>query len=200
MNNPLVLFVALSTLVAFDPTHGLAADVSVTVPRTAQAAPSAVTLSRARDAILRFATACLNHDQSRLARAVTDDFIVEYALPQPGVYLSVDATAPDGYCGAHVPTTSVEQISNLWIFPTNESNAVFVRYNTDSKSDSFSNAVSTEHLALVELRGDRIAKIRDFTTSTDDIVKIATGSARNPTHVSFARAKGGIRGVSKRSD
>jgi hypothetical protein len=45
-------------------------------------------------------------------------------------------------------------ISNLWVFPTGESNTVFVRYTVET----------TEHLLLVEMSGARITTLRDFTT------------------------------------
>jgi hypothetical protein len=52
--------------------------------------------------------------------------------------------------------TTVEgggQIQNLWLFPTNDADTVFARYTS----------ASSEHLALVTLRGDRIVEVRDLT-------------------------------------
>ena len=45
-------------------------------------------------------------------------------------------------------------IADVWVFPTGDANTVFVRYTVDT----------SEHLLLVEMKGDQIAALRDFTT------------------------------------
>ncbi len=45
-------------------------------------------------------------------------------------------------------------IADVWVFPTAEANTVFVRYTVNA----------SEHLLLVEMKGDQIATLRDFTT------------------------------------
>jgi hypothetical protein len=44
-------------------------------------------------------------------------------------------------------------IADVWVFPTAEANTVFVRYTVNT----------SEHLLLVEMKGDQIATLRDFT-------------------------------------
>ncbi|HEY0341039.1 MAG TPA: hypothetical protein VGC34_09560 [Steroidobacteraceae bacterium] len=45
-------------------------------------------------------------------------------------------------------------IADVWVFPTAAANTVFVRYTVNT----------SEHLLLVEMQGDQIATLRDFTT------------------------------------
>jgi hypothetical protein len=58
----------------------------------------------------------------------------------------------------HALRDSVTGLSNVWIFATGDSNAVFVSYKTD-----------TEHLALLEMKGERIASLRDLNSSTEQV-------------------------------
>ena len=50
---------------------------------------------------------------------------MEYALDEPGTYLSLDASSLLAACAAN---NSGSRVSNLWIFPTNDANTVFVQY------------------------------------------------------------------------
>jgi hypothetical protein len=63
----------------------------------------------------------------------------------------------------HALRNSVSGLSNVWIFATGDANAVFVSYTTD-----------TGHLALVEMKGDRIATLRDLNSTTDPVLTAAT--------------------------
>jgi hypothetical protein len=58
---------------------------------------------------------------------------------------------------------SVAGLSNVWIFATGDANSVFVSYTTD-----------TEHLALVEMQGDRIASLRDLNSTANEILAAAS--------------------------
>jgi len=58
----------------------------------------------------------------------------------------------------HALRDSVTGLSNVWIFATGDSNAVFVSYRTD-----------TEHLALVEMKGEQIARLRDLNSSPEQV-------------------------------
>lgn len=127
------------------------------------AAPNAEVVSLARRAFLHFTAACLADDRSRIAQTVTDDVVLEYDLPDPGITLTVDTDALDSLCAASAPATTTGQIADLSIFPMTDPNTVFIQYE--------------DHMAIVQLRGDRIAKIRDFTTTPGEIASIAMGSA-----------------------
>ena len=56
-------------------------------------------------------------------------------------------------------------IADVWVFPTADANTVFVRYTVNA----------SEHLLLVEMKGDQIATLRDFTT---EVTSPATLEAR----------------------
>lgn len=58
---------------------------------------------------------------------------------------------------------SVAGLSNVWIFATGDANSVFVSYTTD-----------TEHLALVEMQGDRIASLRDLNFTGNEVLTAAS--------------------------
>jgi hypothetical protein len=61
----------------------------------------------------------------------------------------------------HALRSSIAGLSNVWIYATGDASSVFVNYTTDA-----------EHLALVEMQGDRIASLRDLNTS-DNVVLTA---------------------------
>ena len=160
MMKSFVALIALTSLLTARANESLARDVVVNAPATVQATQAADLISRAANAFVDYVNACSGNDQEAVARAITSDAVVEYAAAEPGVYLTFDATALTTRCGDDpAPIGAGQHISNLWIFPTTDANAVFVRY------DSASNLASAEqHLLLVEMRGDRIIRMRDFTT------------------------------------
>jgi hypothetical protein len=58
-------------------------------------------------------------------------------------------------------------IADVWVFPTAEANTVFVRYTVNT----------SEHLLLVEMKGDQIATLRDFTTEVTTPVTLEARAA-----------------------
>jgi hypothetical protein len=153
----------------------LAAD-SVNASATSASEVNADAISRADHALRDYLLACSVHDAQAIGRAVTADAVFEYVLEEPGSYLTIDATSLRAHCAVEDRAgESPLRISNLRIFPTSDSNAVFVRYTTPAVGDSPRAvdhselpATTSEHLALIELRGDRIAKLRDFTTTFEE--------------------------------
>jgi len=152
---------------------------------TPEAAASASLIARAGRALREYVAACSTDDEA-LAHTATGDAMVEYALAKPGTYLQVEAAAlcanrPDGT----LQTRSETHISSLWIYPTRDSNTVFVNYTIDFDVRSPSELPDSEHLALLEMRGDQIAKLRHFgTVSTSEafLLARAIASARASTH------------------
>lgn len=165
VKNPLVLLAAASAVLAFGPAPDLASDLPATQPHASVAAHNAEVVSRARRAFLRFTAACLAHDRSRITQTVTDDVVLQYDLPDPGITLVVDSDALDNLCATSAPRETTGQISDLSIFPMTDPNTVFIQYE--------------DHMAIVQLRGDRIAKIRDFTTTPGEIASIASESTHD---------------------
>jgi hypothetical protein len=59
-------------------------------------------------------------------------------------------------------TPNASRISDLWLFPTADTNTVFAEYTLRSKGDA-----PTKHLVVLTLQGDRILRIRELTGATD---------------------------------
>jgi hypothetical protein len=161
MNRSILGFAATVLLTASAHT-GFAAEATH-VPATALAAANADLIAHADRALRDYVAACSTGDDEAMARIVTSDAVVEYALKEPGTYLAVDAAALIAKRSvSSEPTGTVAQVSTLWIFPTPDSNVVFVRYTTSSEVGSATQISDSEHLALLEMRGDRIFKMRNF--------------------------------------
>ena len=65
------------------------------------------------------------------------------------------------------------RITRLWVFPTGDANAVFVHYRTTDDADAHEPGPSTEHLVLLEMSGERIAKLHDLTQVRASVVASA---------------------------
>jgi hypothetical protein len=163
MRLPKAMLIA-ALMLSMNSMTALAAD-PVTAPAVSKV--NADVISRADHVLHDYVLACSVHDGQAIGRAVTSDAVFEYVLEEPGSYLTIDATSLRAHCAIEERIgKSPLHISNLRIFPTGDSNSVFVRYTT-SASDSPA-VEHSEHLALIELRGDRIAKLRDFTTTFEE--------------------------------
>src|SRR6267142_2457105 len=138
--NRSILGLAATVLLTLTVQTGFAAGL-VHVPATPQAAASASLIARADRALRDYVAACSTGNEEAVARIVTTDAL--------SAHRSVNAE-PTG-TGAH--------ISNLWIFPTSDSNTVFIHYTTGSGVRSPAELPDSEHLALLEMRGDRIFKM-----------------------------------------
>jgi hypothetical protein len=81
----------------------------------------------------------------------------------------------DRAIAALVAREGESRISRLWVFPTAEANVVFVHYRTTSDVDAHEPGPTTEHLVLLEMSGERIAKWHDLTTAPATVVASVTG-------------------------
>lgn len=161
MHLPKTILIA-AMILSMNSVSTLAAD-SVTASATSLSEVNANVISRADHALRDYLLACSIRDGQAIGRAVTGDAVFEYVLEEPGSYLTIDATSLRAHCAGEERTgESPLRISNLRIFPTSDSNAVFVSYTTVTAD------LTSDHLALIELRGDRIAKLRDFTTTFEE--------------------------------
>jgi hypothetical protein len=159
-------------------------------PATAQAAASANLIARADRALRDYVAACSRGDEEAIARIVTSDAVVEYALEEPGTYLAVEAAALSANRSLNAERTGTGvHISNLSIFPTNDSNTVFIHYTTGSDVRSTTELPGSEHLALLEMRGDRIFRMRmlganagNLSTLEASVVTRAMASSRVYAH------------------
>jgi hypothetical protein len=160
--NKSILGFAATVLLTISAHAGFAAEATH-VPATALAAANADLIARADRALRDYVAACSTGDEEAMARIVTSDAVVEYALKEPGTYLTVDAAALIAKCSvSSEPTGTVAQVSKLWIFPTPDSNVVFVQYTIASDVRPPAEVTDSEHLAIIEMRGDRIFRMRYF--------------------------------------
>ena len=186
--NKSILALAAALLLTMTVQTSFAAE-RVHVPATPHAAANANLIARADRALRDYVAACSTGDDEAIARIVTNDAVVEYVLEEPGTYLVVEAAALSANCSGNAEWAGAgASISNLWIFPTNDSNAVFVQYTTCSDVRSPPHLPDSEHLALLEMRGDRIFKMRYFSADASTLghsrsaVTRATASSRANTH------------------
>jgi hypothetical protein len=174
MRLPKAILIA-TLMLSMNSISALAAD-SVTASATSLSQVNADVISRADHALRDYLLACSVHDGQAIGRAVTADAVFEYVLEEPGSYLTIDATSLPTHCASDERSgESPLRISNVRVFPTSDSSAVFVRYTTATTDDSQQavehsdpQVLASEHLVLIELRGDRIAKLRDFTTTFEE--------------------------------
>jgi hypothetical protein len=163
MNTSILRFTA--TMLLAMTVHTSFAAERTHVPATALAAAAANLIVRADRALRDYVAACSTGDDEAIARIVTSDAVVEYALKEPGTYVVVEATALSAKRWGNAKRAGAgASISKLWIFPTPYPNVVFVQYTTISDVRSPAQLAEAKHLALLEMRGDRIFKLRYFST------------------------------------
>jgi hypothetical protein len=187
--NRSLLGLAVTVLLTMTVPDGGAAE-AVHVPATSPAAASANLIARADRALRAYVAACSSGDNEAFTRIVTSDAVVEYALEEPGTYLAVEAAALSASrSGDSKQTGTGAHISNLWIYPTSDSNVVFVHYTTRADVRSRAQLPDSEHLALLEMHGDRIFKMRmlganaaNLSTLETSVVTRAIASSRVNAH------------------
>ena len=141
---------------------------TVQVPRTAAARAAGDLIARAERAITGYVAACASRDVKCLNAVTTDDVRIEFVLDEPGMYLALDS---DSLMASCMPGVSPPRDARVWIFPTNDTDAVFVQYDASAPS---SEATSQPQLVLVEMRGDQIARMRNFAAVPTAMVSSAT--------------------------
>jgi hypothetical protein len=164
----------LAALLCFSAHAASASEVKV--PDTDAARASADLIARAKRALSGFVAACATGEDESLRKLTTDDIRIEYALDEPGTFLNVDASSGTVGCGAlNGPDGRLE---NLWILPTNDTSSVFVQYDTGEG----------RRLALVEMRGDRIARMVSYASAPPALLANAAAATAMPC-VRFSERK-----------
>jgi len=163
-----VLIASVASLVA----PWVQADAIAKTPRTAASANAGQLTTNVQHALARFIAGCSSHDAKILDSVTTDDVRIEYSLDTPGIYLTLDAISLADDCGMSSQAGG-SHLRTLWIYPTNEPNAVFVEFDTTSDS---SVAPLQRQLALVEMRGAKIARLLSFSAPANTLVS-ARGAA-----------------------
>jgi hypothetical protein len=129
--------------------------------------PAASIGSSTRRAVNEFVDAYANRDAAGLAHATTGDFEVQYGLDRTGTYMAVDEDAlVASWRDAGVSSTVRDEHSAITIFPTADVHVVFVTYRIAGDGGS-------ERIALLELRGDRVARARDLVAPAPEFIELA---------------------------
>jgi ketosteroid isomerase-like protein len=152
-------YIALMTLagvLSISPVRAHA-DIPGAGPVAGQAQQSAQLISRAQTGLEQYLRACAEGDGNGVERALTKDAVLEHAVEGPGIYRTIDATVLIDQCRVNSGNGVQQPVSNLWMYPTPDENTVFVHYDIGAGTASHE-----RHLVLLEMRGERIAKIRDF--------------------------------------
>lgn len=131
------------------------------IPHTQAALNASEFLARAEHAIGGYLEACARGEPQALSTVTTNDLHIEYVLDDADPYLTTNVDAEG--CAA---IARGAQVTNFWLFPTNDASSVFVRY--ELQTDTGTQA----QLALVEMRGERIAMVRNFSGLTQAVSSI----------------------------
>lgn len=116
---------------------------------------------RVTEAVEGYVDAISMHDGRSLSKVFTDDALVEFVTDDSGASLTVHADSLlDDAVSDFGLTDGRPRVTNVRVFPTNDSNAVFVQYDI-VKADGSSTA-SRDQLAMVEMRGDKVEKMVNF--------------------------------------
>jgi len=157
--NKSMLVLAAAVLLTATVHAGFGAEATH-VPATPQAAANANLIARADHALRAYVDAC--------------------SVEAAALSANLSGDANEAASQAH--------ISNLWIFPTNDSNAVFVQYTMSSGVRSAARLPGSEHLALLEMRGDQIVKMLDFIAGAGRLPSLETRSHTGARFACSAKA------------
>ena len=155
MKTVTVLIASLASLVA----TWVQADAIAKSPRTAAS-------TRVEQALTRFIAGCSSHDAQLLDSVTTDDVRIEYSLDAPGTYLTLDGISLAADCGINMESGG-SHIRTMRIYPTNDENVVFVEFDTTNDS---STAPLKRQLALIEMRGEKIARLLNFSAPANALI------------------------------
>jgi len=158
-------YIAAATLgLAGTSSPALAEYVVIEAPAEQPNPEEADLIERGRHAFSRYLAACDHHDWPALRTALTDDAVIEYPLTQRGRYLLVYANLVGRHCRSLPATTRLAELS---VYPTNAVGVLLVSYAL--KSRRVGSQRIDEHLALFEMRREKICRIRDFSATGRDL-------------------------------
>lgn len=133
-------------------------------PQTPEGKRAAGLSARAEQAFAAYVAAWSSGEAGALSDVVTEDAVIEYALPRPGSFLTVDVDTASAVCATETAALEPRQLANLWIFPAPDEKTVFIHYDTAGASTRAASAAE-QQLLMLEMRGKRIARIRNLTMS-----------------------------------
>lgn len=179
--------IAMSAALTCAAGFARSAETVIRVPETPAARSASGLISRAERAIRRYVDAC----ESAAARdpwdVVTRDARIEYTLDDPGAYLSLEASAL--FAGCAVTAASTSQPKSLWIYPTGEPDSVFIQYDMPNET---AGTAPRQRLAEIEMRGERIYRMRNFGTPPETLLASMRGRAQSELCASLSRYEGSL--------
>jgi hypothetical protein len=131
---------------------------------------SAPLIANVERALSRYAAGCGIHDENAGADVFTSFAVIEYASSVAGHFIGIDAIGAENCWAASALTDTRLSESPIWIYPTSEANDVFIQYTVVIGTGAAQHTV--QDIALVEMAGDRIARIRDYTPQVDSTFQL----------------------------
>jgi hypothetical protein len=120
-----------------------------------------------RRTVDEFIDAYANRNPAGLARITTGDFEVRFELARTGTHMIVDEDAlVDSWRDAGVNSRARDGRAAVEIYPTADAHVVFVTYRSQGNAGS-------ERIALLELRGDKIARVQDLVAPAPTVPETA---------------------------
>ena len=108
----------------------------------------------------RYAAGCETHDEGAIAGVFTRFAVIEYASSGSGHFVGTLATTAENCWAANALTSAGLKDRPIWIYPTSEANDVLIQYTVVIGTGATQHTV--QDAALVEMAGDRIARICDY--------------------------------------
>ncbi len=105
-------------------------------------------------------------DTATLSNALTEGAVLELGIARLDCVFNVKGTAAIEEFARDVDTVATDwSFSGIHYFPTLERHVVFVQYDASFTRVASGNVETKRHLAVIELKEDRISRIRDFADS-----------------------------------
>jgi hypothetical protein len=146
-----------TTLSALNASLCFGADPVFDMPLTHIPAEYLDLAQRAESALLQYTHGCTG-DVAPISAYMTETAVIEYATDKAGVFLARDAASLEAcWEGAMQLTRAVD--SYVRLYPTSYTNTVFIQFGTEDSADAIQ-----QHIAIIEIDGTRISRIRDLTT------------------------------------
>ena len=134
------------------------ATLAILVVPAAFSAEAGSASARAERVMRSYVTACLSHDETTLRAVTTPDVLIESGSQGEGAAFTLNQAALVANC-ASVPRCWPLTLSNLTVASAGEDNKFVARYDLIAASLPMP---WRHESVLVEMRGDRIARIADI--------------------------------------
>lgn len=116
-------------------------------------------------ALSRYVAGCAAHDKDVNAGIFTDFAVIEYSAGAPGRFVGSDAISSDRCWAGDALAGRPPADLPIWIYPTSDANTVLIQYTV--VVDRGAARHSVQDIAVLEMSGDRIARIRDYMLPAD---------------------------------